>query len=115
MPEPGQLALGVLARLRLAFTHGLFEGELARERLNGLLVADRLKSFGLRRVAGIEESPGLFEEPAMKHGSGALVEAPAEESSLRGKAKLENGETFQAVARRRLNGGCGLAGQQRHF
>jgi len=110
--KPGHLAFGILPGLSLAFANGLLQSKLAGEDLERLFVTQRLQRLGFGREAGFEKSLGFFQQTAPKHRRRARVEALAQEHSIGREAKLENGETPQAIARDRLNMGGGLAGQQ---
>jgi len=112
VPEPGHLALGVLPGSDLAFIYSLIEREPTGENLLRLLVAERLEGFGLGRETGCEKGSGFFQQTAVKHGRRTLVEALAQQRSIRGEAELENCEALKPITRGRLNMGGGLAGQQ---
>src|SRR5882757_1855186 len=72
--EPGELALGVVAMALLGLGYGLFAGEFVFEDGNGFCVTERGKGAAVWAVAD-DEAFGLFDEAAIEHRGGALVDA----------------------------------------
>ena len=72
-PEPGELALGVVAVTLLHCLDGRRKSQRSVKHSSGLAVAKRVEGFD--GAVAIEQLTGLFDEAGGKHGGCALVEA----------------------------------------
>ena len=95
--EPGELALGVVAVALLGLGDGLLAGEFVFEDGGGFGVAERGEGAAVFAVAG-DEAFGLFDEAAVEHGGGALVDAFVETCAWRVEAEAQDAIAGEGVA-----------------
>jgi hypothetical protein len=95
--EPGELAFGVVAMALLGLGYGLFASEFVFEDGGGLGVAEGGEWAAVFAVAG-DESFGLFDEAAIEHGGGTLVDALVKVGARWIEAKAEDAVAGESVA-----------------
>src|SRR5216683_304977 len=95
--EPGELALGVVAMALLGLGDGLLKGEFVAQDGGSFGGAEGGEGAAVRAVAGYE-SRGFFDEAAVEHGGGALVNALVEEGTGWVEAEAEDVVAGEFVA-----------------
>ena len=95
--EPCDLALGVVAMALLRLGDGLFAGELAAQDGRGLGVAERGERAAVAAVA-LDEAFGLFDQAAVEHRRGALVDAFVEQRARRIEAEAQDAVAGEGIA-----------------
>ena len=95
--KPGELALGVVAVALLGLGYGLLAGEFVFEDGDGFGVAERGEGAAVFAVAG-DEALGLFDEAAVEHGGGALVDAFVETFAWGIEAETQDAIAGEGVA-----------------
>ena len=95
--EPGELAFGVVAMALLGLRDGLVAGEFAAQHGDGFGVAERGERAALVAVA-FDESLGLFDEAAIEHGGGALVDALVEACARWVEAEAQDAVAGEGIA-----------------
>src|SRR5271170_8008552 len=95
--EPGELTLGVVAVALLGLGHGLLAGELVLQDGGGFGVTKRGEGTAVFAVAG-DEALGLFDEAAVKHSGGTLVDTLIETGARWVEAKTQNPVAGEGVA-----------------
>ena len=95
--EPGELALGVVAMALLGLGDGLLAGEFVLQDCGGFRVAERGEGAAVGAVAG-DEALGLFDEAAVEHGGGALVDAFVEARAWWVEAEAQDAVAGEGVA-----------------
>src|SRR5438477_7398235 len=66
-PEPGQLAFGKLVGADFDQGNGVIEGANSVQMLDHLPITQGLERCLILRQAGIEESPGFFDQTTLEH------------------------------------------------
>ena len=95
--EPGELAFGVVAVALLSLGYSLFAGEFVFEDCDGFGVAERGEGATVCAIAN-DEAVGLFDEAAVKHGRGALVDALVEAIARRVEPEAQDTVARQSIA-----------------
>jgi len=95
--EPGELALGVVAVTLLGLGDGLLAGELVLQHGSGFGIAERGERAAVCAVSG-DETFGLFDESAVEHGGGALVNALVETCAWRVETQAQDAVADESVA-----------------
>ena len=96
--KPGELALGVVARVALRIEDRVVEVEFAGEQLQRLLVSVRFERLAGRRETQGENAAHLFHQPAGEHGLAALVQALAERVAAGLQAEFQHAVSGERVA-----------------
>src|SRR4026207_43373 len=97
LPEPRHLTFGVTARVALGVEHSFFDGQFAREHLQGLTVAVRLERFRRGRKASRENRLHFLDQAVFEHLRGAPVEPLVKQISRRRQPDLERTESLERV------------------
>src|ERR1700722_17496548 len=87
--EPGELAFGIVAMALLGLSHGLLAGDFILQNGESFGVAEGGERTAVWAVAS-DEAFGLFDEAAVEHGCGALVDAFVEPGAWRVEAQAKN-------------------------
>jgi hypothetical protein len=112
--EPCELALGVVAVALLGLGYGFVAGDFVAQDGDGLRVAERGEWAAIEAVAFDEES-GLFDQAAVEHLGGAVVDAGVEVGARRVETEGEDAEAGERVAGLLPLAGDGLAGGEGDF
>src|ERR1700678_904316 len=96
-PEPGHLALGVIAMSLLRRHNGLLPAILPAKKLRGLLVAERSQGTSIRAIF-LNQGLRLFHQPPIEHAPSALVDAFVQRLAIRIESEPQNAEAAQWVA-----------------
>ena len=95
-PEPGELAFGVVAMALLGLGDGLLPCQVVLQDRFGFGVAERCEGPTVRTVAR-DESLCFFDESAVEHGGGPLVDAFVEAGTRRVEAEAEDAVASEGV------------------
>ena len=95
--EPGELAFGVVAMALLGLGNGLFASDFISQDGGCFGVTERGEGPAVCAIAG-DEAFGFFDEAAVEHGSGALVDAFVELGAGWIKAETQDAIAGESVA-----------------
>ena len=95
--EPCELALGVVAMALLGLRDGFVAGDFVAQDGDGLGVAERGERAAVAAVA-FDEALGLFDQAAVEHRGGALVDALVEAGAGRVEAEAQDAVAGEGVA-----------------